>query len=185
MHGGELGQQLAAATGQAQLDLAPVGARHLAQHELLVHQPVDQPDRAVVLDEELTGEIADRHAPLVGTRAQHQHRLVVLRGEADGRGRVLAEPQEAAQRVAERGELRVVARRQPESGFGLPQQHDGLAGGAPLSRPRGRPSPDNIVMRHTRAISFHDILASVGGSTKPGGERHAGTQGGSPQHQTA
>jgi ABC-type branched-subunit amino acid transport system ATPase component len=93
---------------ERQLHLAPVGARDHPRHEALLHQPVDEADRAVVLDEELLGEVADRHRPLVRPAPHDQHRLILLSAEAEVRGGALAEAQERAQGATPRRQLRVV-----------------------------------------------------------------------------
>jgi len=169
VHGGELREDLPPAAGEAQLDLAPIGARRLAHDEFLLDEAVDELDGTVVLDEELLGEVADRYARIVGPAAQHQHRLVVLRGESRLRGGRLAEAQESAQRVAEGGELRVVARRQVESLLGFSQLH-GAFPGARRHPATARPYASNIAFRYTSGISCPDILSR---QARPAKSRHS------------
>ena len=73
MQGGERCQDRATARRERQLDLAPVRARGRPRHDPLLHQPVDEADRAVVLDEELGGEI-----PIVTGRSSAQPRTTSI-----------------------------------------------------------------------------------------------------------
>ena len=86
---------------------SPVTGEHLAD---LPVPSSDQLDRAVVSDQQLLRKVVDRDPPVLGAAAYHQHCLVTLGGEAAPLRRRFAEMQEAAQRVAERSEQRVLAR---------------------------------------------------------------------------
>lgn len=121
MHGHELREHLASVRRQLEIDFAPVDRGRSADDEPFVRQTIDETDGAVVLDEKLLREIVDRDVRSLRTRSENEHRLIVLRGETRvGRGR-LAEMQKAAQRLPERGELRVIARRQLEVPLGFLQ----------------------------------------------------------------
>src|SRR5262249_43622223 len=123
VQGGERCEGRSTALGERELHLAPVGTRDRPRHEALLHQPVDETDRTVVLDEELPGEIADRNRPLLCPAAHHEHRLILLRAEADVRGRALAEAEERPQSAAPRRQLRVMLRGEVVAQFRLPELH--------------------------------------------------------------
>lgn len=90
-----------ALAGEPKLDLSRVLARWLAHQVRLIDQPIDQADGAVVLDQQLLRKPADRALAGRWRRTHRQQGLVLLPGQADARGRNLAEVQEAAQGVAE------------------------------------------------------------------------------------
>jgi len=74
VHGGQPREHLSAASRKPQLHIAAIARRLLADGQFLAHQAVDQPHGAVVLDQQLPGEIADGHALLVRAPAKDEHR---------------------------------------------------------------------------------------------------------------
>ena len=73
-----------------------VGIRDPA-HDACLHRPVDQPDRAVVANQQRVGDVADGRAPPVVVAADREQQLVLRRREPLGAGLLLAPTQEAAQ----------------------------------------------------------------------------------------
>lgn len=101
MQVGQAAEDACALARQSKLDLAPVVPRRVAHQQSLIHQPIDQADGAVVLDQQLLRKPADRALAGRWRRTHRQQGLVLLPGQADARSRNLAEVQEAAQGVAE------------------------------------------------------------------------------------
>src|SRR5262249_17966397 len=101
----------------------------------------------VVLDEQLARQVVDRDGESLGARAKDEHRLVVLREQAQARGRVLAEMQESSQALAERREARVVLGGEVEAALRLLQEQ----GFSLMARRRGR---GNIGVRYDRVTIY-------------------------------
>ena len=93
---------------QAHFHPAPVGRRRGAAHQAAPGQPVDQADGAVVAELEPFGEFTDRDIVAFREALDREQRLVLLRGQARGAGRLLAELLETAQGVPEGGQPLVV-----------------------------------------------------------------------------
>jgi hypothetical protein len=134
---------------QAQLDLAPVGAGRLSDYQVLGDQTVDQLYRAVVLDEQLLGQVGDGHGAVLGAAAQDKHHLIVLARQPGPGRRPLAEAQEFAQCQAHRGEPRVIARRQMKPPLGFLKLH-ARTPGRRFSAPPAL--VDNIASRYKLSI---------------------------------
>jgi len=106
----KLAQHALTARGQRNEHLTAVLARALALHQPLFHQPVDELNRAVMLDLQPLGQLADRGAGPVREPLQSQHQLVVLRFDTGLAGRLLTEAQELAYAVAKRGQGAIIVR---------------------------------------------------------------------------
>jgi len=94
--------------GEPQRHLAPVAGRGRAAHHAELREAVDHADRAVVLDEEEGGQAAYRKGLAPDMGLHREEGLVLLLGDAEARRGRIAEREEAAQRVAERGEHLIV-----------------------------------------------------------------------------
>jgi hypothetical protein len=104
---GQLREAPAAGRGRHDLHAPPVGRVGPARGEAERLQAVHEPDRAVMVDLELLGQLPDGEP--AAAPFERQQRVVLTGGEPGGGGRRLAEPQEADERVAEGGERRVLA----------------------------------------------------------------------------
>lgn len=100
----ELAEDRFAACGQADDHLSVIAGMPLASHEAAGDEPVDQLDGAVVAHLETLRDRADRREPPSRQALHGEEELVALRLEAGGARRALAEPEEAADLVAELGE---------------------------------------------------------------------------------
>lgn len=82
-------------------DLPPVCRSPAPRDKTLAHRPINQLDRAVVLQLQPLGEIADRRAFSFGESLQGEHQLVLLGFQRRRVGRLLAEMNEAPDLKAE------------------------------------------------------------------------------------
>src|SRR6476646_10979900 len=103
----ELPENARSFRSQSDVDLAAVVQRGLARDQALLLQAIDEPDRAVVLDQQLARELVDRHDVAPGIPLDGQQRLILLRCKAHAGGGRLAERKEASQRAAKRGQYLV------------------------------------------------------------------------------
>lgn len=101
---GEFFENFAASRGEGEMDPAAVFRVLTASHQPLFHQAVHKAHRAVMPDLEAVGKIGHRDGVRAGKPADHEQRLVVLRGHAGGAGGLFAEMKELPQGVAKAGE---------------------------------------------------------------------------------
>jgi hypothetical protein len=116
--------------------LAPVGhaAHSFDQASLL--QPVDQPDRAMVADQEVIGNLPDGGPPRLRQGARCQQQLVLLRFQPFLAGGPLAKVKEIPDLIAKLTERGIVFRRQGSrllSHIYIVSRYDGFM----ISVPRG------------------------------------------------
>ena len=97
---------------------APVEAGGHPPEQSPPGEPVHQPHGAVMAQLQPLRELADGSLVAPGKTLDGQQRLVLLRGEPGAARGVLAEDQEAAQRMAQRGQQLVVGLGDPATGHG-------------------------------------------------------------------
>ena len=94
--------------GQLEPDLALVGPVGPAAHEPGGDRAVDELDRAVVAQQQVAGDVADRRTGRVVVAADREQQLVLRGGQTGGDGLPLAPAQEPAQAGPEAEQPRVV-----------------------------------------------------------------------------
>src|SRR5438552_3937867 len=94
MREGEPREQITSARGHRQRDLAPVACAPRTTDEAALGRATGKLHRAVVLDRQTRGERADGRRPFGAEPADGQEELVLLRLDAGGPGRLLAEIEE-------------------------------------------------------------------------------------------
>ena len=97
-----------AAGSQGQANLPAIGFIGQSPQVFFRHQPVHQPDGAVVQDLEAFRQFADMDVVAPGKTLDGQQGLMLLRRDAGRLGGLLAETQELPQRVAEFGQRFVI-----------------------------------------------------------------------------
>ena len=104
MRGGKFGQHFFTASRQRELNLTPVILSRLTFQKAIRHQPVYQPNRAVMPYLQALGQFANRDAIAFRKTFDGEQRLMLLRSDSRCMRGVLAEPQKLPERVAQVGE---------------------------------------------------------------------------------
>ena len=98
----EFAEQRVAVGGERDKDLPPINCASATFDKPLTHRPINQLNRAVMLQLEPLGEVADRGAFSFGEAFQGEHQLMLLRLQPRRVGGLLAEMNEATDLEAKR-----------------------------------------------------------------------------------
>jgi hypothetical protein len=105
-------QPLGAERGQAQSDHTVIVAIAFPSHQAGLRGAVDEPDRAVVTQQQRLGDVTHGRAARALVAAYREEELVLPCGHPEGLGLLLAPAEEAAELRAERQEPSVVTTRE-------------------------------------------------------------------------
>lgn len=105
---GERFEAACAVLGQRETNGAPVVKVASALDEARSFRAIDEPDRAVVLEQKVAGDLADRRAALTWVASDRQEELVLGGGEVLGAGLLLAPVEESAQTGSELEQSQVI-----------------------------------------------------------------------------
>jgi hypothetical protein len=97
----ELTQSTVTERGEVQPHDAVIAAIQPPAHESGVLRSIDEPDRAVVLQQQRVGYLADRRAPRIRVATDREQELVLRRGQSRGNRLLLAPLQEPPKPGAE------------------------------------------------------------------------------------